>query len=115
MRSKYRGVLGAALLMAMVLALAGSALAVGVKPSITSFTPTSGKGGTKVTITGKNLTGTEAVQIGGITAAFKVRTATKITATVPKKGKTGKITLTTLIPPGPAYHATSAKSFTLTR
>ena len=115
MRSKYRGVLGAAVLMAMVLTLAGSALAVPVKPSITSITPTSGKVGAKVTITGKNLTGTEAVQIGGITAAFKVGSATKITATVPKKGKTGKITLTTLIPPGPTYYATTAKSFTVTK
>src|ERR1700730_2899298 len=115
MRSKYTGVFGAAVLMAIVLTLASTALATPMKPSITSITPTSGKVGAKVTITGTNLTGTEAVQIGGITAAFKVGTATKITATVPKKGKTGKITLTTLIPPGPAYHATSAKSFTLTR
>ena len=113
MRSKHRGVLGAAVLMAMVLTLAGSALAVSVKPSITSITPTSGKVGAKVIITGKNLTGTEAVHIGGITAAFKVSSATKITVTVPKKGKTGKITLTTLIPPGPTYYAVSAKSFTV--
>ena len=115
MRSRSRGVLGAVVLMAMVLALAGSALAVAVKPSITSFTPTSGKVGTKLTITGKNLTGTEAVEIGGQPAAFKAGSATRITAIVPKKGKTGKIMLTTLIPPGPAYYATSAKSFTLTR
>ena len=115
MRRRYTGVLGAAMLMALALTLGSSALAAPVKPSITSFTPTSGKVGAKVIITGKNLTGTEAVQIGGMTAAFKVGSATKITATVPKKGKTGKVTLTTLIPPGPAYYATSAKSFTITR
>ena len=112
---RYRGVLGVAMLMAMVFALAGSALAALPKPSITSFTPISGKVGAKVTITGKNLGGTEAAHIGGITAAFKVVSATKITVTVPKKGKTGKITLTTLVPPGPAYYATSAKTFTITK
>jgi hypothetical protein len=107
MRGVRKGVLGIAVLIAAAAALAGSALAATARPSITSFTPTGGKTGVKVTITGKNLTGATAVKFDGATASFAAGSATKITATVPAKVKTGAITVTTK-----AGTAKSAKSFT---
>ena len=68
---------------------------VAVKASVAKFAPVSGKAGAKVTITGKNLTTTSAVKFSGIKASFTVVSPTKITATVPAKAKTGKITVTT--------------------
>jgi hypothetical protein len=65
------------------------------KASITSFTPAKGKAGVKVTITGARFTGAATVKIGGAPAAFKVVSDTKITATVPAKAKSGKISVTT--------------------
>ena len=115
LRNRYRGVLSAAMMMAVAWVLAGSAFAATEKPSITSFTPTSGKTGATVTITGKDLIGTTAIEIGGVTATFKIGSTTRITAIVPKDGKTGKIHVTTTPPPGvTANTATSAKSFTVT-
>jgi|SRR5580692_1963740 hypothetical protein len=108
MRVALKGVLSIALSMAVVAVIAGSALAAAAKPSIASFTPTSGKAGVKVTITGKTLTGVTAVKFDGVTATFAAGSATKITATVPAKGKTGTITVTTK-----GGTATSAKSFTV--
>jgi mono/diheme cytochrome c family protein len=78
------------------------------KASVTSFTPTKGKAGTKVTITGKNFTGASSVKIDALKATFKVVSSTKITATVPAKAKTGKISVTTK-----AGTATSAKALTI--
>lgn len=78
------------------------------KPSITSFTPASGKPGAKVTVNGANFTGATAVKIGGVTAAFTVGGATKITATVPANGRSGTISVTTS-----GGTATSTKSFTV--
>lgn len=78
------------------------------KASVTSFTPTKAKTGTKVTITGKNFTGASAVKIDALKATFKVVSSTKITATVPAKAKTGKIAVTTK-----AGTATSAKALTI--
>lgn len=83
---------------------AGSGLAMTEKPSITNFTPTSGKAGTNVTITGRNLTHATAVEIGGVAAMFKVASATKVIVTVPKKWKTGKIKMDTSLPHVPTYH-----------
>jgi len=79
------------------------------KPAITSFTPTSGKPGATVTITGKNLSGASAVEINGVKAAYTVKSATKITVTVPSNAKTGKISVTTK-----SGTATSTKSFSVT-
>jgi mono/diheme cytochrome c family protein len=78
------------------------------KPSITAFTPSSGKAGAKVTVTGKNLTGVTTVKLGTLKAAFKVGSATKLTLTVPGKAKTGKISVTTK-----AGTEISSKSFTV--
>jgi mono/diheme cytochrome c family protein len=78
------------------------------KPSITAFTPTSGKAGAKVTVTGENLRGVTTVKLGTVKAAFKVSSATKLTLTVPSKAKTGTISATSK-----AGTATSSKSFTV--
>src|SRR5207247_914385 len=52
-------------------------------PRISSFAPTSGKAGAKVTIRGANLGGALWVKFGGVKATFAVPTRTKIVATVP--------------------------------
>jgi len=77
-------------------------------PKISSFSPTSGRAGAAVTITGTAFTGATAVRFGGVGASFAVTSATQITATVPVGAVTGKISVTT-----PAGTATSATNFTV--
>ena len=77
-------------------------------PTITSFSPTSGRTGTAVTITGTNFTGATAVRFGGVRASFVVNSSTQITATVPVGAVTGKISVTT-----PGGTGTSAAKFTV--
>jgi uncharacterized repeat protein (TIGR03803 family) len=80
-----------------------------VNPQITSFTPTSGKVGTSVVITGVSLTQTSKVTIGGQSASFTVNSDKQVTAIVPAGAKTGgKISITTAGGIG-----TSAASFTV--
>ncbi len=64
-------------------------------PSITSFSPTSGRVGAPVAIKGANFTGTTAVKFKGVGAAFTVNSSTQITATVPPGAATGRISVTT--------------------
>jgi hypothetical protein len=59
------------------------------KPSISSFTPTSGHRGISVTINGSNFTGATSVKLGFIAASFTVNSNTKITATVPSSAHVG--------------------------
>jgi uncharacterized repeat protein (TIGR03803 family) len=80
-----------------------------VTPAILSFSPTSGRVGTAVTITGSGLTGATKVTFGGVNAVFTVKSASQITATVPTGAKTGKIAVTTA-----GGVATSAATFTVT-
>jgi uncharacterized repeat protein (TIGR03803 family) len=79
-----------------------------VPPTITSFSPASGKAGTSVTINGKTFTGATAVTFNGVATPFTVDTSIRIRATVPAGATTGKIKVTT-----PGGFATSATSFTV--
>jgi hypothetical protein len=54
-----------------------------LSPTVTGFSPTSGRVGQLVTITGSNFTGATGVKLGGSPATFTVSSATEITATVP--------------------------------
>jgi hypothetical protein len=77
-------------------------------PEITSFTPTSGLVGTRVTIAGANFTGATAVRFNGIVAGVAVTSATEIETTVPAGATTGPLSVTT-----PQGTATSATLFTV--
>ena len=67
-----------------------------VVPVITSFTPSSGSIGAKVTITGSGFGGATKVTFGGAAATnYTVNSGTQITAFVPNAGKTGSIAVTT--------------------
>jgi hypothetical protein len=79
-------------------------------PKISSFTPTSGKVGTAVTITGSGFTGVNKVTFHGVSAAFSFVSDTTIRATVPSGATTGPIAVTT-----PGGTATSAQSFRVTK
>jgi hypothetical protein len=79
------------------------------KPTISSFSPTSGPVGTLVTINGTNFTGTTSVKFAGTTAPFTVNSSTRIGATVPAGAATGRISVTT-----PGGTATSSTPFTVT-
>lgn len=64
-------------------------------PTITSFSPGSGKVGDNVVITGTNFTGTTAVKFNGTpVATFTIDSPTQITATVPAGAGTGPISVT---------------------
>ncbi|HEX8551714.1 MAG TPA: S8 family serine peptidase [Abditibacteriaceae bacterium] len=78
----------------------------GTAPTISSFTPSIGKIGTKVTINGTNFTGATAVRFNGISATSPTITATSISAFVPTGATTGAISVTT-----PGGTATSTTSF----
>src|ERR1700676_4314234 len=83
-------------------------LSVGGKPAaptITGVSPTSGpeSGGTSVTITGTNLTGTTAVDFGTVAATHVVViSATSVTVTSPPSATTGAIPVTITTPGGPS-------------
>lgn len=62
-------------------------------PFITDFTPTGGRPGTQVVITGSNFAGVTSVKFNGFPAAFTVNSSTQITATVPQGATTGRITI----------------------
>ena len=77
-------------------------------PTITSFTPSSGRPGFTVTITGTHLSGATRVTFDGTSATYTVTGDTTVTATVPAHGATGPIAVTT-----PGGTATSSTSFTI--
>jgi uncharacterized repeat protein (TIGR03803 family) len=81
-----------------------------VIPQITSFSPTSGPVGTRVTITGESFTGATSLTFGGVEAKFTVDSYTQITATVPTGVKTGKVDIDVTTPGGTA---TSSSPFTV--
>jgi hypothetical protein len=67
----------------------------GVIPAVSSFSPTSGKTGSIVTISGSAFTGTASVTFNGAAAPFSVTSYSQITATVPAGATTGPIAVTT--------------------
>ena len=83
-------------------------------PTVTAITPNSGPnaGGTKVTITGANLTGASRVMFGTNQAtSFKVKSGT-ITAVSPS-GSTGTVAVTVTTPAGTSA-SVAADDFTYT-
>ena len=79
-----------------------------VLPTITSFSPTSGRAGTHVIINGNTFLHTRSVTFNGVAANFTINSSTKITAGVPAGATSGRIAVTT-----PSGTATSATNFTV--
>ena len=80
-----------------------------IRPKVTSFTPTSGPFGTKVTVTGANFGSATGVMFDTTPAPeFNILSATTITVSVPYGATSGPITVT-----NPAGNGTSAASFTV--
>ncbi len=85
---------------------------VGAVPTVTGLSPATGStaGGTPVTITGTDFTGTTGVTFGGNAAAFTLNSATSITATSPVHAiGSVDVVVTTLAGPSPN---TAADDFT---
>jgi hypothetical protein len=82
------------------MALAGPAFARG--PSVANVVPRNAThlGGTSVTITGNNFTGTTAVTFGGNAASFTVNSSTQITAVSPPGGEGTNVTVAVVTPAG---------------
>lgn len=74
-------------------------------PSVTSFSPTSGRPGSSVIITGENFDGATDVRIGFGSIPFVVNSNTRITADVTEDATTGPIAVDT--PSGTASSVTS--------
>jgi len=64
-------------------------------PGIFSFTPTTGRVGTSVTISGSGFTGATAVAFNGVSASFTVSSDTAIQTAVPAGATTGPLSVTT--------------------
>jgi hypothetical protein len=73
-------------------------------PEISSFTPQSGPSGTRVVVAGTRFTGATAVAFGGVLATFTVESDSRITTFVPRRAKTGKISVKT--PAGTGWSTT---------
>ncbi|NBR06101.1 MAG: hypothetical protein EBT92_10060 [Planctomycetes bacterium] len=77
--------------------------------TVTSFTPTAGKTGTTVVITGTNFTNVTQVSFNGTAQpTYNIDSPTQITTTVPSGATTGTISITTI-----AGTATSSSSITI--
>ncbi len=81
----------------------------GFVPTLTGFTPTSGKAGTPVVINGTNFAGTTQVRFNNKVASFKLASDGQLTATAPIGVTTGTITVN-----NPGGNATSTSAFTVT-
>ena len=73
----------------------GGAAVVSPVTLVTRVSPSHGKKGAKVTITGLNLAGATKVTFGGVRARFTIVSPTKITATVPASRGTVAVRVTT--------------------
>jgi uncharacterized repeat protein (TIGR03803 family) len=78
------------------------------QPLVFSFTPSSGAGGSEVTIQGIHFVGTTAVKFNGVSASFEVFNTGNIKATVPAGARTGTISITNA-----GGEAVSTASFTV--
>jgi len=65
------------------------------KPRIATFRPVTGAVGRKVLLWGHNLLGTTAVDFNGVGTQFEVASGQAVWAWVPKRARTGRITITT--------------------
>jgi hypothetical protein len=79
---------------------AGSALGApastqAARPTIAFLSPNIAEKGMTFFISGNNLKGATSVKLGSLTMKFTVVSPKAITATVPKNGKTAKVTVTT--------------------
>ncbi len=63
-------------------------------PTITKVSAKKTRPGASLTLTGTNFKGTTSVTFQGVPAKFKIASTTKITLTVPKKAKTGSLSVT---------------------
>jgi molybdate transport system substrate-binding protein len=73
-------------------------------PTISSVKPRRVRAGAKVTLTGANFAGTTSVTFRGISAEFRIVSASKLTVVVPRRARTGWLTVT-----NPAGSATSVR------
>ena len=90
-------------------AVSATPFLVGLPPTITSFTPTTGAVGSTVVITGTSFTAASQVTFAGTNApVFSVNSATQITVVVPNGAVTGPIAVTT-----PLGTGTSTTNFTV--
>ena len=82
---------------------------------IADFTPTSGSGGTTVTINGAGFTGATAVQFNGLSATYTATSNFQITATVPTFATTGPLSVTpatgSVLVATPAFTVTEGPRF----
>ena len=74
----------------------GEARQVLAAPTLTSFSPTSGRAwSSTITLTGTGLTGTRVVRFNGVATEFTVNSDTRVSADVPYGASSGPITLVT--------------------
>src|SRR5262245_26881987 len=67
----------------------------GKRPQITSFSPSGGPFGTKVTVNGSNFNGARTVTFDGTNSSFTVISSSQLTAVVPATATSGPIAVTT--------------------
>ena len=78
-------------------------------PTVTSFSPSVGLGGTPITVSGSGFTTATEVTVGGSVTAFTVLSDTSLRATVPTDATSGRVAVSNV-----AGTASSAGSFTVT-
>jgi hypothetical protein len=89
-------------------AASASSLTILAAPTISWFSPSGGKAGTYVTISGTHLSGTTSVTFNGVAANFTNGSDSQLYAQIPVSATSGPIVVTT-----PAGTATSASSYTV--
>ena len=79
-------------------------------PVILRFTPGTAAAMTKIVVAGRNFSHVRFVKVDGLRARFKVDSATKLTVTVPKKAKTGRLAVMTSAGTARSAHALKIKA-----